>query len=123
MRFSFRDLDENAMVGPPDDVQLGATWGLDRSDQRQLPLNTKYKYGATGAGVRAYIIDSGMRISHQDFEGRAVYGWDVVGDDPGAPDCFGHGTHVGGTVGSKTYGIAKGVQVVSINVCFGGGQT
>ena len=122
VQYDMRDLVQPSTVGP-DDVQRDATWGIDRSDQRKLPLDTKYRYNDTGKGVRAYIIDSGMRISHQDFDGRAEYGWDVVGDDPGAPDCFGHGTHVGGTVGSTTYGIAKKVKILSVNVCFGGGQT
>ena len=124
LQFDFRDLAAPGPVADPDGhIQPDATWGLDRSDQRALPLDTTYRYRSTGGGVRAYVIDSGMRISHQDFQGRAVYGWDVVGDDPEAPDCFGHGTHVGGTVGSKTYGIAKEVEIVSINVCFGSGQT
>ena len=105
-----------------DDVQPDATWGLDRIDQRDLPLDTTYRYNLTGDGVRAYIIDTGIRITHGDFEGRASYGYDTVDDNTTAEDCHGHGTHVAGTVGSTTYGVAKDVELIAVRVidCDGG---
>jgi subtilisin family serine protease len=80
-------------------TQTGATWGLDRSDQRALPLSTTYSYTKTGAGVTAYIIDTGILFGHTDFGGRAVDGYDAVNVGTPADDCNGHGTHVAGTVG------------------------
>ncbi|SDR83493.1 S8 family peptidase [Actinopolymorpha singaporensis] len=107
-----------------DTTQSPATWGLDRIDQRTLPLNNSYVYTATGSGVTAYIIDTGIRFSHQQFGGRAVSGYDAV-DGGSADDCNGHGTHVSGTVGSSTYGVAKAVRLVGVRVldCNGSGTT
>jgi len=103
-------------------TQSGATWGLDRIDQRDRPLNGTYTYTPTGAGVRAYIIDTGIRFAHNEFGGRAVSGYDAV-DGGAADDCNGHGTHVAGTVGGATYGVAKGVTLVGVRVldCAGNG--
>jgi subtilisin family serine protease len=104
-------------------TQAPAPWGLDRIDQRALPLGNGYTYGGTGAGVTAYVIDTGIRISHTDFGGRAVHGWDFVGGDGVADDCNGHGTHVAGTIGGQTSGVAKGVTLVAVRVldCKGSG--
>ena len=103
-------------------TQSGATWGLDRIDQRSLPLSTTYSYTNTGTGVHAYIIDTGIRFDHTDFGGRAVSGYDAV-DGGSADDCNGHGTHVAGTVGGSTYGVAKSVTLVGVRVlnCSGSG--
>ena len=108
-----------------DTTQSPATWGLDRIDQRNLPLNNSYTYNVTGAGVKAYIIDTGIRITHNQFGGRATYGRDFVDNDSTASDCNGHGTHVAGTVGGSTYGVAKGVSLVAVRVlnCSGSGTT
>jgi subtilisin family serine protease len=96
-------------------AQVGS-WGLDRVDQRDLPLNGGYTYTRTGAGVRAYIIDTGIQTSHSQFGGRASVGYDAVGDGMNGQDCNGHGTHVAGTVGGATYGVAKSVSLVSVRV-------
>ena len=82
-----------------DSTQSPATWGIDRIDQRALPLSNSYTYNFTGAGVTAYIIDTGILFSHNEFGGRASSGWDFVNNDSDATDCNGHGTHVAGTVG------------------------
>jgi serine protease len=105
-------------VSYPDsmNVQPGATWGLDRIDQRSLPLNSQYTYTRTGQGVRVYVIDSGIRTTHVQFGGRASVGADFVGDGRNGQDCNGHGTHVAGTVAGSTYGVAKQAQVVSVRV-------
>jgi subtilisin family serine protease len=103
-------------------TQSPATWGLDRTDQRALPLSNTYSYTETGSGVTAYVIDTGIRLDHADFGGRAVSGYDAV-DGGSADDCNGHGTHVAGTVGGSTYGVAKGVSLVAVRVlnCSGSG--
>jgi subtilisin family serine protease len=105
-------------------TQSPATWGLDRIDQRNLPLSNSYTYNATGSGVSAYIIDTGIRFTHTLFGGRAVTGYDAV-DGGSADDCNGHGTHVAGTVGSSTYGVAKSARLVGVRVlnCSGSGST
>ena len=98
-------------------------WGLDRLDQRSLPLSKSYTYRST-ADVTAYVIDTGIRTSHKEFGGRARNGWDFVDGDAVANDCHGHGTHVAGTVGGATYGVAKDVKLVGLRVlgCDGSGS-
>ncbi|MFZ3070706.1 MAG: S8 family peptidase [Anaerolineaceae bacterium] len=108
-----------------DTTQSPATWGIDRIDQHALPLSNSYSYDYTGSGVTAYIIDTGILFSHTQFGGRATSGWDFVDNDSDATDCNGHGTHVAGTVGGETYGVAKGVSLVAVRVldCSGSGTT
>ncbi|HKO57212.1 MAG TPA: S8 family serine peptidase [Thermoanaerobaculia bacterium] len=115
-------VEEDAVV-QADTTQSNATWGIDRIDQRDLPLSTTYTYNATGAGVKAYIIDTGINIAHNEFGGRAINGFDAVDNALPAADCNGHGTHVAGTVGGATYGVAKGVTLVAVRVldCNGSG--
>ena len=103
-----------------DATQAGATWGIDRVDQRNLPLSGTYTYNTTAAGVHAYIIDTGMLASHSEFAGRVGNGFDAVGG--GTNDCNGHGTHVAGTVGGTTWGVAKGVTLHPVRVLDCGGS-
>lgn len=103
-------------------TQAGATWGLDRADQRDLPLSTTFSYTNTGAGVTAYIIDTGILFAHGEFGGRARTGYDAVTAGGSAGDCHGHGTHVAGTVGGATYGVAKSVALVAVRVLDCGGS-
>ena len=105
-------------------TESNATWGLDRIDQRQLPLDQTYTYTSQGgAGVHAYVIDSGVWAAHPDFGGRVIPGVDFIDNDANPDDCFGHGTHVAGTIGSATWGVAKAVTLHSIRVldCSGNG--
>ncbi|WP_434741119.1 S8 family peptidase [Micromonospora sp. SH-82] len=104
-------------------TQTNPPWGLDRIDQTALPLSNSYTYNSTGAGVDAYVIDTGIRITHNDFGGRAIDGYDAVDGALPAADCNGHGTHVAGTVGGNTYGVAKGVRLIGVRVlnCAGSG--
>lgn len=105
-------------------TQTSATFGLDRIDQRDLPLNGTYVYTPTGNGVNAYIIDTGIRRTHTQFGGRAFVGFDAIGDGQNTNDCNGHGTHVAGTTGSSTYGVAKNVRLYAVRVlnCQGSGS-
>ena len=110
-------------VARADATQSNPPWGLDRIDDASLPLDLSYVYDVTGAGVRAYVIDTGIRTTHSQFGGRAVFGTDKVGDgQPAGSDCNGHGTHVAGTIGSSAHGVAKGVTLVSVRVLGCGGS-
>jgi subtilisin family serine protease len=106
-------------------AQADAPWGLDRIDQRDLPLDKAYNYPGQGKGVNAYIIDTGIRISHSDFGGRASVGHDAMNDGKNGIDCNGHGTHVASTVGGNTYGVAKNAKLYAVRVlsCSGSGST
>ncbi|MDG4804032.1 S8 family serine peptidase [Micromonospora sp. WMMD980] len=106
-------------------TQSTPPWGLDRIDQAKAKADGRYTYPATGAGVTAYVIDTGIDIAHQDFGGRAVNGYDAVDSDDVAQDCDGHGTHVAGTIGGTKYGVAKDVKLVAVRVldCAGGGDS
>lgn len=106
-------------------VQDNATWGLDRVDQRELPLDASYTFNSDGSGVESYIIDTGIRYTHEDFQGRVAtdYYFDAFDDGQNGDDCNGHGTHVAGTVGGATYGVAKNTNLVAVRVldCNGSG--
>lgn len=102
-----------------------ATWGLDRIDQADRPLSSQYYFNYTGTGVNAFIIDTGIRQDHVEFSGRLKPGYSVVQDTHGTNDCNGHGTHVAGTVGGTTWGVAKNVSLIPVRVmnCNGSGST
>jgi subtilisin family serine protease len=115
-------VEQNATVSTADTQAPVPSWGLDRIDQRNLPLDNSYTYPNTAPNVRAYVIDTGIRVTHNDFGGRAVWGTNTVGDGIN-DDCHGHGTHVAGTVGGSAHGVAKAVQLTAVKVlgCTGSG--
>lgn len=117
-------VEQDGIVRVSSAAQSAPPWGLDRSDQADLPLSGDYEYNATGAGVRAYIIDTGIRPSHTDFGGRASVGFDAFTDGQNGLDCNGHGTHVAGTIGGNVYGVAKNTSLIAVRVldCSGSGS-
>jgi hypothetical protein len=117
-------LQEDLSAASINAVQPSAVWGLDRIDQRLLPLRTTYVYSTTASGVHAYIIDTGILVTHTQFTGRIGNGFTSIADGKGVVDCNGHGTHVAGTVGGTTYGVAKGVWLHPVRVlgCTGSGS-
>ncbi|CAA9303721.1 MAG: hypothetical protein AVDCRST_MAG89-655 [uncultured Gemmatimonadetes bacterium] len=98
-------------------TQSSAPWGLDRIDERALPMNGTYVYTGTASNVYVYILDTGIETSHPEFEGRAVNtAFDAIGGTGSGTDCHGHGTHVAGIVGGKTYGVAKKARLYGVRV-------
>ena len=118
-------VEQNRVVTASETQSPVPSWGLDRIDQADLPLDDSYTYASSGTGVTAYIVDTGILTTHEDFGGRAVSGTDTVDNDDDATDCAGHGTHVAGTVGGTEYGVAKDVSLVGVRVldCEGSGTT
>ena len=106
------------------DTQANPTWGLDRIDQRTMPLSSSYTYNNTGSGVTAYVIDTGVYSGHSEFTGRVSSGFTAINDGKGTEDCHGHGTHVAGTVAGTVYGVAKQATIVPVRVlsCYGSGS-
>ncbi|GAA2583095.1 S8 family serine peptidase [Actinomadura fulvescens] len=120
-----KSVEQDVQVTASDVQQNPPSWGLDRLDQKAVPLSRTYTYDTAASNVTAYIVDTGIMTSHADFGGRAKSGYDFVDKDADATDCNGHGTHVAGTVGGAAHGVAKGVKLVGVRVlsCTGSGST
>lgn len=116
-------VEQDQLTELADGTQASPPWGLDRVDQRDLPLSGSFYYPVTASGIDVYVIDSGIYIAHPEFGGRATEDFTAISDGRGAGDCNGHGTHVAGTIGSGTYGIAKKSKLHSVRVldCSGNG--
>lgn len=116
---------EEEQVYTVNGTETNATWGLDRIDQPDLPLNGTYNYNTAASNVHAYVIDTGILLNHNEFGGRATFGFDSVKDGRNGVDCNGHGTHVAGTIGGATVGVAKSVNLYAVRVldCTGSGTT
>jgi subtilisin family serine protease len=112
---------ENVLLGTQTPTP---SWGIDRVDQRDLPLNNTYNFSNGGSNVRIYVVDTGIRVTHNDFGGRAAHGRDTVNNDNDVTDCNGHGTHVAGTAAGTSYGVAKNARIVGVRIldCQGGGS-
>ena len=123
-RVDYIEQDQTVSLTQASSPQSQATWGLDRIDQASLPLDGLYNFNQVGQGVTAFIIDTGIRADHVEFTGRVLPGYNVVADTNGTNDCNGHGTHVSGTVGGTTWGVAKSVNLVPVRVldCTGSGS-
>ncbi|WP_137896122.1 S8 family peptidase [Ramlibacter sp. 2FC] len=120
---SYVEQDQTVSLKQVSSPQNQATWGLDRIDQADRPLDTQYQFKSTGAGVNAFVLDTGIRTDHVEFSGRLKPGFNAIADTNGTNDCNGHGTHVAGTVGGTTWGVAKGVSLIPVRVldCAGSG--
>jgi subtilisin family serine protease len=119
---AYVEQDRTVSVASTEVLNTGEPWGLDRIDSRS-GLDRAYNYALTGAGVDVYIIDSGIRKTHSEFGNRAIAAFTSIADGNGANDCYGHGTHVAGLVGGKTYGVAKSTRLIAVRVidCSGKG--
>lgn len=121
---AFIEPDQTVSLTQLTSPQNQVTWGLDRVDQLDRPINSQYFFNYTGVGVTAFVIDTGINAGHQEFTGRLLAGYNVIADANGTNDCHGHGTHVAGSLGGTTWGVAKAVQLVPVRVldCAGSGS-
>lgn len=111
-----QSVEQNRTVRVAETQTNPPSWGLDRIDQRNRPLNSSYTYSTTAPNVNVYVLDTGVRATHQTFGGRVKQGYDFIDNDTNADDGYGHGTHVAGTIAGSTYGVAKGVSIYPVRV-------